>query len=140
MSALEFRIATIEDIETILELWRTADAPPTSTQGPDAVRGVLQRDQESLLLATVDGQIVGTLIAAWDGWRGNMYRLAVHPIYRRQGVASALFAEAERRLRERGCRRISALVLRNEPHAMGFWREAGFSEQPEIARFSRNLT
>ena len=31
----------------------------------------------ALLVAERDGEIVGVLIAAWDGWRGNMYRLAV---------------------------------------------------------------
>jgi hypothetical protein len=33
----------------------------------------------SLLVATIDNQIVGSVIGGWDGWRGNIYRLAVTP-------------------------------------------------------------
>jgi ribosomal protein S18 acetylase RimI-like enzyme len=33
---------------------------------------------------------VGTLVAAWDGWRGNMYRLAVLPEHRRAGIGREL--------------------------------------------------
>lgn len=139
MSDVGFRTASTDDVDEILALWGAADAPPTVTDGADDVRRLLARDDRALLLATKNDAIVGTLVAGWDGWRGNMYRLAVHPDHRRQGIASQLVAQAEQYLGDHGCRRISALVLRDEAHAMGFWREAGFQEQPEMARFSRNL-
>ena len=49
------------------------------------------------------GRLVGTMVAGWDGWRGNLYRLAVLPL--------RLVAEAERRLAEKGAIRPSALVM-----------------------------
>ena len=140
MSDVEIRrAATKGDAVPILELWREAGAAPSVTDDAKAIRGLLDRDASALIVATAEGAIVGTLIVGWDGWRGNMYRLAVHPEHRRRGIASKLVAEGERRLRELGCVRITALVLRDEPHAVGLWRETGFREQPEIVRFSRNL-
>ncbi len=138
MSEISFRAATLDDVDEIVALWVAADAPPTITDGPDDVRRLLARDDQALILAMKDDVMVGTLIAGWDGWRGNMYRLAVHPDHRRDGVATQLVAEGLRRLEELGCRRVSALVLREEDHAMGFWKTS-FSEQPDIARFSRNV-
>ena len=41
------------------------------------------------------GAIVGALIAAWDGWRGNMYRLAVDKGHRREGIGLALTRAGE---------------------------------------------
>jgi len=32
-----------------------------------------------VLFAEEEGHIVGTVIGGFDGWRGNIYRLAVHP-------------------------------------------------------------
>jgi ribosomal protein S18 acetylase RimI-like enzyme len=61
-------------------------------------------------VAEVDGRIVGALIAASDGWRGSMYRLAVDPQYRGRGIARRLVACGEARLRERGVPRVTALV------------------------------
>jgi hypothetical protein len=47
---------------------------------PDDVRSVsrlIAHTEDALLVAEHGGQIVGALIAAWDGWRGNKDRLAV---------------------------------------------------------------
>ena len=120
-------------------MWAAAGAPPTVTDDVAALESLLDRDGEALIVACSDDQVVGTLVAAWDGWRGNMYRLAVRPEFRRRGLARALVTEGERRLREQGCRRVTALVLGGEAHAVEFWTAAGYEVQPEMERFRRNL-
>ncbi len=120
-------------------MWAAAGAPPTVTDDVAALEALLNKDGEALIVVCSDDQIVGTLVAAWDGWRGNMYRLAVRPKFRRRGLARALVAEGERRLRGQGCRRITALVLGDEAHAFEFWSAAGYDVQPEMERFRKNL-
>jgi ribosomal protein S18 acetylase RimI-like enzyme len=61
----------------------------------------LASDREALLVAERGGAIVGSLIVAFEGWRGSFYRLAIHPAERRRGLASALVDHGERRLRAR---------------------------------------
>jgi ribosomal protein S18 acetylase RimI-like enzyme len=75
------------------------------------VRALCVHDPEALIAAESEDEIVGSVIAGFDGWRGNLYRLAVHPKLRRQGLARALVAEAEGRLAARGAKRITALVV-----------------------------
>ncbi len=87
----------------------------------------------------VDSEIVGTLIAAFDGWRGNMYRLAVVPERRRRGLAAALVHEGEALLRTMGCRRITALVVRDHDWATAFWSSAGYELEEWMGRFVRKL-
>jgi ribosomal protein S18 acetylase RimI-like enzyme len=82
--------------------------------------------------------VIGTLIAGFDGWRGHMYRMAVHPEFRRRGIGRALVDEAEEHLRAIGCKRISAMVLADEAHAVEFWTAVGYTLQPEISRFTKN--
>ena len=86
-----------------------------------------------------DREIVGMLIAGWDGWRGNMYRLAVHPRHRRQGIARRLLDAGEEHLRRLGARRVTALVGYDDEVAGAFWDAAGYPVDQEIGRRVRNL-
>ena len=74
------------DIAAVLALWeraRSADAVDARHAG-DRRAAARRRPRLAARRRTrPEGAIVGALIAAWDGWRGNMYRLAVDPAHRR---------------------------------------------------------
>ena len=124
----------------MLRLWAAARSEHAST--PDRIedlRRLLRDSPAALLVAEREGEIVGALIAAWDGWRGNMYRLAVREDYRRQGVGLALTRAGEEYLRSRGGRRVTALVAFDDGEAGGFWDAAGYPQDEEIGRRVRNI-
>jgi ribosomal protein S18 acetylase RimI-like enzyme len=133
------RSATPADVAAILSLWRAADVPPGVSDSPAGLAALLETDGHSLLLAESEAAVVGSLIAAWDGWRGSFYRLAVHPDRRREGIGTALLRKGEGRLRERGALRLTAIVVEDEPLALEFWRAAGYVRQPKRVRFVRHL-
>ena len=99
----------------------------------------MERDPEALLVAELGGRAVGSLIAAWDGWRGNMYRLAVAPEHRGQGIALQLVKAGEERLRALGARRISALAWKRDRAAVGLWLRAGYAHEEGTGRFVKAL-
>jgi ribosomal protein S18 acetylase RimI-like enzyme len=124
----------------VLALWETSRTPHSST--PDTAAGLellFAADPGSLLLAEAGGEPVGTLIAAWDGWRGNMYRLAVRTDWRRRGVATALVRAGEERLRACGARRITALVVTRDEVAAALWSSVGFAFDADVGRYVRRL-
>jgi ribosomal protein S18 acetylase RimI-like enzyme len=94
LTGLSIRTATGRDVEAILRLWRAASAVPTVSDAPAALERLLAVDPEALVLAELDSAVVGSVIVGWDGWRGSMYRLAVSPGLRRQGIATALVRKA----------------------------------------------
>ena len=128
-----------EDVESVLALWRQAGATPSVTDSVAALRRVIEGGPAFLLLAEVEGLLVGSLIGSFDSWRGNLYRLAVRPDHRRRGIARSLVAEAERRLTAQGARRIGAIVEQDHPLAMAFWAAVGYVQDPRLTRFVRNL-
>ena len=129
------RPAREEEIGAVLALWQEAEAPPSPTDSPGSLQNLVRRDPEALLVAEARGEIIGSLIAGWDGWRGNLYRLAVRPSHRRMGVAHMLVGEAVRRLRRNGAVRINAQVILADARATGFWSAVGFAHDPRMARF-----
>jgi ribosomal protein S18 acetylase RimI-like enzyme len=132
------RTATPEDIPSVLDLWVRGDGALSVGDTPAGLSCLLACDPDALLLAESGGMMVGSLIAGWDGWRGSFYRLAVCPDRRRQGIATALLREGERRLRARGAVRLTAIVTDDEDLvAMGFWKAAGYQREEHRARFIR---
>ena len=134
---MELRPARADDVPAILALWRASKLFPSTTDDAESVRGLIARDAEALLVAEIGGEIVGSICGTWDGWRGNFYRLAVHPGHRRKGIALKLVARAERRIVALGGRRISSIVVDGDEHAVAFWRAAGYERDDRVSRFVR---
>lgn len=124
----------------VLVLWAEARSEHASTPDrPEEVERLIDDSPAALFVAEQNGRIIGALIAAWDGWRGNMYRLAVRDGHRREGIGLALAKAGEDYLRECGVRRITALVAFDDEVAEGFWEAAGYPVDREIGRRVRNL-
>ena len=130
------RPATAADIAGVLSFWQEA-AAPTSTDSTEALVSLVHRDPGALIVAEVDGRIVGTVIAGWDGWRGSIYRLAVAPDHRRSGLGRALLRAAEERLTGVGARRLHAIVVESNDVAVGFWTASDWEHQAGQLRFAK---
>src|SRR5207237_9088394 len=139
MSDFVLRECRSEDVGAVLQLWRQAEATPGVTDTADDLRRAVEEGPAIVLVAEVQGRVVGSIIGTFDGWRGNIYRLAVHPDHRCQGVARALLVEAEKRLTRQGAKRITALVERNHPLAMSFWEAVGYRVDERIVRRVRTV-
>jgi ribosomal protein S18 acetylase RimI-like enzyme len=127
-------------VPLVLGLWEQARSEHASTPDrPEDLERLVLGSPGVLLLATSGLGILGVVIAAWDGWRGNLYRLAVHPEYRRGGVGIALVRAAEEHLRRQGATRITALVAYDDPVAAAFWDSVGYPQDPQIGRRVRNI-
>jgi len=70
----------------VLGLWQEAGVtPPSVTDSLEGLTLLIREPAALLLVATIDGRIVGSVIGGWDGWRGNIYRLAVAPLIGGEG-------------------------------------------------------
>ena len=128
------RTAKATDVAAVLELWRRAEAEPTHTDNADSLLQLIGHDPQALVVAEDVGVLVGMVIAAWDGWRGSVYRLAVVPSHRRRGLGRSLLAEAEQRLREAGASRLQAIVVEGDARATGFWQSSDWERQAKRLR------
>jgi ribosomal protein S18 acetylase RimI-like enzyme len=136
---VSIRPCRTQDVEVVLELWRQADATPSVTDNADDLRRAVPNSPAHVLVAEAGGRLIGSIIGMFDGWRGNIYRLAIHPDFRRHGVARALVADIEKKLAERGAKRITALVEKDHPLAMDFWEAVGYCVDERIVRRVRMI-
>ena len=138
--SLVLRAGTAADVDGLLGLW--AEAAENAERAPDtreAVTALLGRDPDAVIVAEHEGELVGSVIAGWDGWRCHLYRLAVRPAWRRRGVASALLQAAEDRFSAVGAARADAMVLDGNGLGQSLWRAGGYRRQDEWRRWVKKL-
>jgi ribosomal protein S18 acetylase RimI-like enzyme len=137
---LVLRAAEPHELPAVLAFWRVAaeDAHrPVDTHA--ALASLHLRDPSALIVALDGDEIVGTIIAGWDGWRCHLYRLAVAPDRRRAGIGRALVTAAEDRFRALGGTRVDAMVLDDNEQAHRIWSAAGYRRQAEWSRWIKPL-
>ena len=137
--ALSIRECGQGEAQSLLALWRKAGATVGVTDTVEDIQRVIGHSAAIVLVAELDAHIVASVIGTFDGWRGNIYRLAVDPEYRRQGLAHKLVDELDNRLASMGVKRITALVEKDHPWAVGFWNSQGYQHDQTIVRYVRNL-
>jgi ribosomal protein S18 acetylase RimI-like enzyme len=87
----------------------------------------LATDAANLLVLEDNGELIGSAMVGYDGHRGWINFLAVDASRRRQGLGRLLMAEAEHKLRERGCPKINLQVRTSNRSAIEFYRRIGYA-------------
>ncbi|MEV0450454.1 GNAT family N-acetyltransferase [Streptomyces sp. NPDC050600] len=140
MDDLRIRASVAADLDAVLAFWKAAAEGTSISDDRAGVERLVERDPEALLLAERDGELAGTVIAGFDGWRCHLYRLAVHPDQRRRGIGGALLAAAEERFVRLGGRRADAMVLDRNERGQAAWRAAEYGPQEQWTRWVKPLT
>jgi len=124
----------------LIALWNAAGLH-YSPAGRDA-RGAFagQNDggtQFPIGMKAEDGTLAGAVLATHDGRKGWINRLAVHPAYRRTGVALTLIRAAEETLRAQGIDVIAALIEPGNEASLAVFQAAGYDDWPGMHYVSK---
>lgn len=139
MTELTIREARADELQGIIDFWATVERHTGLPDRVEYLQTFHDFAPDLLLVAEVDGRIVGTVIGGWDGWRAQIARLTTAEDLRRRGIARALVHEAERRLYAKGARRIYALVDRDNAAGIAFWEAVGYTTDDKNVQYARNL-
>ncbi len=143
MNPVIVRRVTAADADAVLALWRVgfpvyADPAHPQRDPASSFARKLAFDDGLFWLAERDGRVVGTAMAGYDGHRGWLYSVGVHPEARRAGVGARLVAEAERALAAMGCPKVNLQVFASNGSAQAFWRSVGYARD-EVVGFGKRL-
>lgn len=147
VAALSYTIRqfTEADTEQAVALWETCGLTrPWNDPRADIARSLSAKPELFLAAVTdlaepgAEPQLLGTVMAGYDGHRGWMYYLATAPESRGAGVGRALVAEVERRLEALGCPKAQLMVRTDNTQATGFYEALGY-EVNEVLVLGKRL-
>ena len=131
-TALKIRSYQSSDRRAVIDLWHRCDlvVPQDKAQKDIEMKNQFQADL--FFVGEINGRVVATAMAGYDGHRGWIYYLAVDPDHQRQHIGSRMMEKAERELQKRGCMKINLQVRTSNQSVISFYNSLGYSNDDVI--------
>ena len=139
MQMKNIRIYRERDREQVLALWQECDLihPKNDPQKDlDRKKGF---GEELFLVIEEREKIIGTVMGGYDGHRGIINYLGVHPSFRGQGLGKMLLQAVEQKLKDLGCPQVNLLVWSNNSEVLTFYKKTQYSEANDIVLLRKRL-
>ncbi|WP_440830894.1 GNAT family acetyltransferase [Pseudomonas fragariae (ex Marin et al. 2024)] len=128
----------------VIQLWKTVLNDDMPHNRPDlSIDKKLAVDDHLFFVALADDQVVGTLLAGYDGHRGWLYSVAVDPQQRGNGLGTRLVRHAEKALAGLGCVKINLQIHTFNESVQAFYKTLGYTPELIISmgkRIDANVT
>ncbi len=121
------------DADGVVALWRACGLTRPQNDPHKDIARKLRVNPEWFLVADRDGEIVGSVMAGYEGHRGWINYLGVAPALQHGGLGRRLMDEAEARLRAAGCPKINLQVRPDNRAAIAFYERIGFAVEGAIS-------
>jgi ribosomal protein S18 acetylase RimI-like enzyme len=126
-----------DDEKEVIDLWQDCHLASPQNNPRSDIQRKLKVNPEWFLIGILEGNLVASCMAGYDGHRGWINYLAVLPAYRHRGIATQVLKEAERRLRAAGCPKINLQIRETNTHTIQFYERIGFQRDPVLSMGKR---
>ena len=134
MKELIQRFDEAEHREQLIELWQRVFSYEAAHNAPwFVIEKKVAVGDGLLFVARLDGKLVGSVMAGYDGHRGWIYSLAVLPEHRGRGLGSRLVRHAEEQLTALGCPKINLQIIAGNEKVESFYRKLGYVTEQRIS-------
>jgi ribosomal protein S18 acetylase RimI-like enzyme len=127
----------LPDEPAVIALWERCGLTRPWNDPRKDIRRKLDVRPDLFLVGLVDGIVVASVMAGYEGHRGWINYLAVSPEHQRKGFGRVMMAEAERRLREVGCPKINLQVRSSNNAVIEFYRRLGYGVDDVVSMGKR---
>jgi len=120
-----------------IDLWKKVFGYEATHNEPGLVIDKKVAVDDLLYVAVKDDEVIGTIMAGYDGHRGWVYSVAVHPDHRRKGLGSKLLEYAQDKLVALGCNKINLQILEKNKNVQAFYAAHGYEVEERVSMGKR---
>ena len=133
MPSPTIRLASPKDAPAIVDLWKQCELTRPWNDPLKDIQRKLSYQPDLFFVCTLSDKIIGTAMAGYDGHRGSVYYLAVHPEHQRQGIGRDMMKHVESSLTELGCPKINILIRTSNLSVQSFYEQQGYIKDEVIS-------
>lgn len=126
------------DEKSLVQLWNDCELVVPWNNPHRDIQRKLKVQPELFLVSIHENRLVASVMGGYDGHRGWVYYLAVHPDYQRKGFARQMMLEIEKRLGNMGCAKINLQVRNTNLRVIEFYKRIGYKSD-EVMSFGKQL-
>jgi ribosomal protein S18 acetylase RimI-like enzyme len=115
------------DEDAVISLWTACGLVVPQNNPKRDIERKLRVNPELFLVGELDGTIIASCMAGYEGHRGWINYLAVHPGHQWQGFAREIMRHAESLLLAAGCPKINLQVRSTNTAVIAFYEQLGFT-------------
>ncbi len=116
------------DREEVISLWNLCGLIVPSNNPETDIELKLKFQPELFFVAESEGKIIGSVMTGYDGHRGWLNYLGVHPDHRKNGCGRLLIEHSIKKLKELECPKINLQVRNSNTAVKDFYKKLGFLE------------
>lgn len=135
---MEIRVFRQEDFEEVIIFWERCDLLRSWNDSEMDIERKMNYDVSLFLVVEVNGDVVGTVMGGYDGYRGFVYYFGVYLEFRGRGIVNALFNRLEKKLIVRGCSKIQINVSEDNDMVFGMYERLGY-EYVDVLSLGKRL-
>jgi len=125
------------DEEALVSLWNMCKLTvPWNNPYKDIARK-LKVQAELFLVGYMEDKLIASVMGGYDGHRGWINYLAVHPDFQARGYGKQLMDNVETRLRKLGCPKINLQIREGNNKVLSYYQKLGFVEEKRISMGKR---
>ncbi len=137
LSPMDIRCFVPSDTAAVIALWQACELTRAWNDPASDIARKLGVQPELFLVGAVAGRLMASAMVGYDGHRGWVNYLAVHPEFRRQGHGEMLMRRAELALLAMGCPKINLQVRSSNSGVLAFYRALGYLQDDVISMGKR---
>ena len=121
------------DLEAVVRLWNDCGLVVPGNDPHKDIQRKLNVQPEMFLLGCLNEQIIASVMVGYEGHRGWINYLAVHPDRQRSGIGKLMMEEAEELLRAAGCPKINLQIRSSNTAIIEFYNTLGFNTDDVVS-------
>lgn len=126
----------MQNYSEVLELWKKAGIEVGSSDTKEEIAVILSQNPELFIIGKEQEKIIAVVIGAFDGRRGYIHHLAVHPKYQKKGYGKSILDDLIERFRKKRVHKIHLFIQKQNKDVIDFYSKQGWEIRDDIIMMS----